>query len=131
MKATPQFSQPCRALLRLSFAERPGVDPAPLICLISEFGSTRTEDVVCRALDSILRHLVRLKGTEPDTKDARRIAAIALQIGQSGIARVATDVARTIDAADAIAYAATLARLTRCCEVALNTLWDDIQKSIP
>jgi len=98
--------------------------------LYAELGEGGAEDVVCRAMEEIsarLAHAARLfrEGARPDLrKNLRSMAAIAEQIGLQTLARVARDVIACIDAGDANAMAATLARLLRIGDRSLTEVWN-------
>lgn len=56
--------------------------------------------------------------------------AIAEQIGMTALARVAGDVAQTVDAGDTVATGATLSRLIRVGEKSLTVIWDQQDLSL-
>ncbi|QIE45434.1 hypothetical protein G5B38_07820 [Pseudohalocynthiibacter aestuariivivens] len=106
------------------------LDPDRLEELYAQLGEAGAEEVVCRALEELA---VRLSHTErcyregavaEMRKSARSLCAIADQIGMAMLSRVARDVTHTIDGADSVALAATLARLLRIGERSLSEIWD-------
>ncbi|KRS19829.1 hypothetical protein [Roseovarius indicus] len=116
-------------LLRQSETVR--LDPDRLDELFLQLGHQAAEDVVCRALEELaarLTHVERFyrQGKMRDMrKCARSLGAIADQLGMEALARVARDVSGCSDAGDAVALAATLARLLRVGEVSLTEIWDE------
>ena len=110
--------------------ERPRLDAGPLRALCKELGPASAEDMVCRAMEELALRLCQvqeqaLRGPREDMcKTLRTMAAIAEPVGLSGLAQVARDVCRCIEAGDPVAEAATLARLARTGEQSLTALWD-------
>lgn len=114
----------------LTQEERVRLDPDRLRELYVRLGDAGAEDVVCRAMEEIavrLSHTERLYRQErlrDMRKSARSLVAISEQVGMSALATVAEDVKACIDNADAVALAATLARLLRVGERSLTAIWD-------
>ena len=115
---------------RLPLGEAVRLDPDRLGALYRQLGATAAEDVVCRAVEDLA---LRLSQTEEHwhrqdwaglRKGVRSVIAIADQVGMTALARVAGDVTRAIDRNDAVATAATLARLLRVGERSLTAVWD-------
>lgn len=110
--------------------ERVRLDQDRLADLYLQLGEAGAEDVVCRAMEELavrLAHAARMyhQGQIPDLrKSVRSMAAISEQIGMQTLARVARDVTACIDAGDANAVAATMARLMRIAERSLTAVWD-------
>lgn len=110
--------------------ERPAVNPAQIETLRSDLGRPAAEDVVCRAMEELAHRLCLLQGQamsgprEDLHKGLRALAAIADQIGLCSMSRVAHDVMACVELGDAVAEAATLARLARIGERSLTALWD-------
>lgn len=110
--------------------ERVRLDQDRLGTLYAQLGEAGAEDVVCRAMEELAARLthaaqVYQQGQMEDLrKCVRSMAAIADQIGMLMLARVARDVTACIDAGDANAIAATLARLMRISERSLTAVWD-------
>ena len=98
--------------------------------LYAQLGESGAVDVICRAMEELaarLSHAARMyrQGHVADMrKSVRSMAAISEQIGMHMLARVARDVTGCIDAGDANALAATLARLMRIGERSLTEIWD-------
>jgi hypothetical protein len=115
---------------RLPMGEVVRLDPDRLGALYRQLGAAAAEDVVCRAVEDLA---LRLSQSEENwhrqdwtglRKGVRSVIAIADQVGMTALARVAGDVIRAIDANDAVAAAATLARLLRVGERSLTAVWD-------
>jgi hypothetical protein len=117
-------------VLKIGLKEKVQVDQDQLVALYAELGEAGAEDVVCRAMEELalrLSHCNRLhvSGNTGDLrKCARSLIAIAEQIGMHKLARVAQNVIFAIDSEDAVAIAATLARLLRVGEQSLTAIWD-------
>jgi hypothetical protein len=106
------------------------LDPDRLGALYRQLGAAAAEDVVCRAVEDLA---LRLSQSETQwhrqdwtglRKGVRSVIGIADQVGMTALARVAGDVTRAIDMNDAVATAATLARLLRVGERSLTAVWD-------
>lgn len=112
------------------------IDSDRLTDLYVELGEAAAEDVICRAMEELavrLSHAERMyreADVELLRKSVRSMAAIADQIGLHLLARVARDVTATIDRADMIALAATLARLLRIGDRSLTAIWDTRDLSV-
>ncbi|MFD1156466.1 hypothetical protein [Roseovarius aestuarii] len=106
------------------------VDPDRLEELYHQLGEAGAEDIVCRALEELAGRLshtercYREMRFEDMRKSARSLVAIAEQIGMAHLAQVATDVTICIDAGEAIALSATMARLLRIGERSLTEIWE-------
>lgn len=117
-------------VLRIKPKETVRVDHDKLGALYAELGEIAAEDVVCRAMEELalrLSHCSRLHTAGQWSelrKCVRSLIAISEQIGMRFLARVAGDVIETLDAGDAPAVAATLARLLRIGEQSLTAIWD-------
>ena len=98
--------------------------------LYDQLGERGAENVVCRALEELavrLSHTERCyreRRTDDMRKSARSLIAIAEQIGMGMLAQVARDVTDCIDAGDAVALGAVLARLLRIGERSLSEVWE-------
>ncbi|MDX1819853.1 MAG: hypothetical protein R3197_03060 [Paracoccaceae bacterium] len=117
-------------VVMLTQNERVRLDQDRLADLYLQLGEAGAEDVVCRAMEELavrLAHAARMyhQGQIPELrKSVRSMAAISEQIGMQMLARVARDVTSCIDAGDANAVAATVARLMRIAERSLTAVWD-------
>nr|WP_306151641.1 hypothetical protein [Roseovarius sp. MMSF_3281] len=106
------------------------LDPDRLEDLYDQLGERGAESVVCRALEELAARLshtercYRERRTEDMRKSARSLIAIAEQIGMWMLANVARDVTQCIDASDAVALGAVLARLLRIGERSLSEVWE-------
>lgn len=98
--------------------------------LYVQLGQHAAEDVVCRALEEMaarLSHIdksYRLSHWDDLRKNARGLGAIADQLGIVLLAKVARDVKTCVETGDAVATAATIARLMRVGESSLSEVWD-------
>ncbi len=85
---------------------------------------------MCHSIEELALQLAALQqSAQADNRGelvetAGRLAQLAAQIGMVTLARVADDVARTALAADAVALAATQARLVRIGDRSLTAVWD-------
>lgn len=106
------------------------LDPDPLVALYSDLGSNRAEQVVCRTMEELsarLRETLRCADDDRDdalVQNARRLGAVAEQIGMSTLRRISQDVVKTTLSGDKTAQAATLARLARIGDRSLTAVWD-------
>ncbi|MBV7395001.1 hypothetical protein KUW09_02780 [Mameliella alba] len=106
------------------------MDPAQIETLRGDLGRPAAEDVVCRAMEEVAQRMCTLQNQalsgprEEMHKGLRALAAIADQIGLCSLSRVAHDVMACIELGDAVAEAATMARLARVGERSLTALWD-------
>lgn len=114
----------------LAQTEQVRLDPDRLGALYHQMGEANAEDVICRAVEELA---VRMAHCEKHwragdwitlRKNTRSLVAIADQIGMTKLSRVAADVTDAIDSNDAVAAAATLARLLRVGERSLTAVWD-------
>ncbi|MHC9235706.1 hypothetical protein ACX9MO_08655 [Pseudooceanicola sp. 502str34] len=117
-------------VLCLSQREQVGVDPLRLDQLYGQLGESGAEEVICRAMEELALRLTRAErlfrqGDLAELrKGARGLAAIADQIGMTGLSLVAADVKTCIDAGDPVALSAVIARLMRMGEGSLTEVWD-------
>lgn len=106
------------------------VNRARLEELYRQLGESGAEDVVCRALEELAARLSHTERCYRENrlhdmrKSARSLVAIAEQIGMSLLAQVALDVTICIDAGDATALSATMARMLRIGERSLTEIWE-------
>lgn len=106
------------------------LDQDQLGALYAQLGAVGADDVVRRAMEELALRMSHLdtqyrQAERADLrKGARSLIAIAEQIGMTQLARVAGDVAQTIDQNDDVALAATFARLLRLGETSLTALWE-------
>ncbi|SDK52916.1 hypothetical protein [Aliiruegeria lutimaris] len=106
------------------------LDPDSLEALYLELGPAGAENVVCRAMEELalrlsdLPKLHRAGRWDKLSRIARSMIAIARQVGLTGFARVAGDVAKCAVTGDPIALSATLSRLERIGERSLTAVWD-------
>lgn len=114
----------------LSPSETPGLDPERLAGLYARFGARDGENMVCRAMEELAcrlgqaDRLYEAGDLVQMRKCARALGAIAEEIGMTGLCRIASDVVQCIDDGDAVALAATLARMDRIGEGSLYAVWD-------
>ncbi len=117
-------------IITLEQKESVRLDPDRVNGLYRQLGDKNAMDVLCRTIEELA---VRLSNCERYwrqrdwaglRKCARSLVAISDQIGMTVLARVAGDVALTIDAGDAVATGATLGRLIRVGERSLAAVWD-------
>jgi len=112
------------------------LDPERLGELYQQLGPAGAEDMLCRAVEELALRLTtceqfwRQGDRTALRKSARSLVAISDQIGMIMLARVANDVAQSIDFRDDIATSATLCRLMRVGERSLTAVWDQQDLSV-
>ena len=105
------------------------LDPTPLADIYASKGEVAASETVCRALEDMAERLNRLVLSHARAENceliapASRIAAIADQIGLVEVAKSARSVANSAGQSNAVALDATLSRLERCFDVAINQVW--------
>lgn len=106
------------------------MDPVPLRMLFAALADHDAEDIVCRALEDIAVKLDRLQtarssGAFSDiSAPAKRMGAIADQIGLTDVALIARHMATASEMKCGVAVGATLARLERAFDAAVSHVWD-------
>lgn len=119
-----------RSVARLRVDETARFDPEKLEDLCRVFGEQDAEDKVARALERIAALLGAIAPGKPRlAPDGMRDPLEALidasdLIGMATLARVARDVAACLRSGDAVALAATLARLQRVGDRSIHAVWD-------
>lgn len=117
----------CRAIAQ--------IDPMPLATLYADLGLDAAEDTVCRVLEDIASRLNALDAMQARCAFAeippvaRRINAVATQIGLIEVAKAADHVSKAAGQGDGVALDATLGRLDRGFDAALGQIWDIQQGS--
>ena len=123
-------------IVTLEQKETVRLDTDRLNGLYHQLGDRNALDVLCRTVEELA---VRLSNCERFwrqrdwaglRKSARSLVAIAEQIGMTALARVAGDVAQSVDVGDAVATGATLSRLIRVGEKSLTVIWDQQDLSL-
>ncbi|WP_299899904.1 hypothetical protein [uncultured Ruegeria sp.] len=123
-------------IITLEHKESVRLDSDQLSGLYRQLGEKNALDVLCRTVEELA---VRLSNCERYwrqrewadlRKCAKSLVAISEQIGMTALARVAGDVAQTVDAGDAVAAGATLGRLIRVGERSLTAVWDQQDLSV-
>jgi len=105
------------------------LDPAPLADIYASKGEVAASETVCRSLEDMAERLNRLVLSHARAENcelvapASRIAAISDQIGLIEVAKAARNVANSAEQNNDIALDATLSRLERCFDVAINQVW--------
>ena len=106
------------------------MDPAPLNTLFAALPDHEAEDIVCRALEDIASRLdalqiARVSGAFDDmVKPAKRVSAVADQIGLSEVSLVAAHAGTAARMRCGVAFGATMARLERAFDTAVSQIWD-------
>ncbi|NOD94023.1 hypothetical protein GS636_14630 [Ruegeria sp. HKCCD4884] len=120
----------------LEHKESVRLDPDQLNGLYRQLGDKNALDVLCRTVEELAARLSncerhwRHRDWADLRKCAKSLVAISEQVGMTALARVAADVAQTVDAGDAVAAGATLARLIRVGERSLTAVWDQQDLSV-
>ncbi len=123
-------------IISLEQKESVRLDPDRLDNLYRQLGDRNAMDVLCRTVEELALRLSncerfwRQRDWHGLRKCARSLVAIAEQIGMTALARVAGDVAQTVDAGDAVATGATLNRLIRVGQRSLTAVWDQKDLSV-
>lgn len=123
-------------VLTLEHKESVRLDSDRLNGLYRQLGNKNALDVLCRTVEELAVRLSncerhwRQRDWEALRKCSKSLVAIADQIGMTALARVAADVAGTVDAGDAVASGATLGRLIRVGERSLTAIWDQQNLSV-
>ncbi|MEL6641919.1 MAG: hypothetical protein AAFP98_11515 [Pseudomonadota bacterium] len=105
------------------------LDPAPVLAFAETHTCTQAEDMICRALEDIATRLDRLQAARAATafeqmdSPARRIAVIAGGLGLIDVARASAHLRVAADTGNAVAVAATLARLERSFDAGISAIW--------
>jgi hypothetical protein len=108
--------------------ERAEIDHRRVNALTRDMGQPSAERLFGRALDEIEDRLLAAEKAAAGgdfraaSKSVRQIVPIARAIGLSGIARVATMSAKTAEAGDGPALAATLSRIERLSHAAVRAI---------
>ncbi|MFT4701827.1 MAG: hypothetical protein ACI9ND_003090 [Yoonia sp.] len=106
------------------------MNAAPLQILFGTLSDHEAEDIVCRALEDVAGRLDRLQSARATGAfseiviPAKRIAAIADQIGLTEVALVSRHIADASETRCGVALGATLARLERAFDAAVSHIWD-------
>lgn len=106
------------------------VDAQPLRDLFAQKDPHVAEEIVCRMLEDIAKHLDQLqrglaaRDFAPMQKAARRIGLVARQIGLTEVAIAAGHVMTCLFQNDGVALEATLTRLERGFDMAVTEVWD-------
>ncbi|MGV6804426.1 MAG: hypothetical protein ACWA49_09485 [Ruegeria sp.] len=123
-------------IVTLEQTESVCLDPDRLNGLCRQLGDRNALNVLCRTVEELA---VRLSNCERLwrqgdrsglRKCAKSLVAISDQVGMTALARVAGNVAQTVDAGDTVATGATLSRLLRVGERSLTAIWDQQDLSI-
>ncbi|MCK0121235.1 hypothetical protein MWU61_11845 [Loktanella sp. F6476L] len=106
------------------------MDTAPLRTLFAALPDHEAEDIVCRALEDIAAKLDYLQNGRTTgafseiSAPAKRLAAVAEQIGLTEVALVARHTSNAAEMQCGVALGATLARLERAFDAAVSHVWD-------
>jgi hypothetical protein len=117
-------------IVRLRLQEAVRMDLGRLEALFDELGICEAEAVTGRALGEIAKRIEQMRAARARVDQvafaglARSLARVATQIGLTSLARVARDAGTCATGGDAVAFAATWARLDRIAVRALSTVWD-------
>lgn len=123
-------------ILTLEHKESVRLDTERLSGLYRQLGDQNALDVLCRTVEELAVRLSncerfwRQRNWDDLRKCAKSLVAIADQIGMTVLARVAGDVAQSVDTGDAVATGATLGRLIRVGERSLTAVWDQQDLSV-
>lgn len=133
MKNVTQFpactEKPSGDVVALCCVHRTQFDAQPLQALFAHKEPHVAEEIVCRMLEDIALCLDQLqrglaaRDFDPMRRSARRIAVVARQIGLTEVAVTAGHVRTCLSQHDGIALEATLARLERGFDMAVNEVW--------
>lgn len=111
------------------------LDRTLISALYASAGESQAEEIICRAMEELAVRLAQMERAYAAGqqallgKGARSLVAIADQVGMTGLAHVARDVALCAERGDATALGATLARLMRISDRSLTAVWDQADLS--
>lgn len=123
-------ARPSATIAVLRCRDEFALDPAPLRALFDALPDHEAEDIVCRALEDIAQRLNVLQAARSDrdctaiAKPAKRVGAVADQIGLVEVSHVAGHVAAAAETTCPVALGATMARLERAFDAAVSQIWD-------
>ncbi len=106
------------------------LDPDRLMALYEDLGEAGAENVVSRAMEELSHRMAEMQRQyqrleiEAFCRNARSLGRVAVQVGMTSLARVAQDVADCAATGDAVALAATWARLSRLSDQSLVAVCD-------
>jgi hypothetical protein len=121
---------PSAAIAVLRCADRFQMNPTPVAGLFSEMPPHEAEGIICRALEDMASrldqlHTARMAGDFDEiATPARRIGAVARQIGLTTLFDATEHLACAAQQKDTVAVGATLARLERAFDMAVSYVWD-------
>lgn len=134
MTNVTQFPSPVSvgsfAVVVLSCARQPHFDPAPLIRLFELQDFHEAEEILCRTLEDIALRLDLLQrglaahDFQKMLQPVQRIVFVADQIGLVEVGVAATHVCTCLKQQDGIGLDATMARLERNFDIAVNEVWN-------
>lgn len=113
----------------LQFKGRLRLDPDPLADIYASQGEDVAEDMVCRTLADLANRITDIQTLHERSAfaelplPARRIAAIAGQIGLTEVSIAAAHLGNAAAQNNGIAIEATLSRLERCFDLAMTEVW--------
>jgi len=105
-------------------------DPGPVNGIYRRLPLLEAEDLICRFLEDIARHLDRLqaclaRGDQGGmSRPARRVELAARQIGLVELADSARHLRTCLDQQDGVALQAVIARAERAFDMAVNEVWN-------
>jgi hypothetical protein len=106
------------------------LDAARLVALVTQYGDGAAAGVVTRAMEDMADCLAEMEAhyregeTRVICRNARRLSALAADVGMTTLARVAADVNTCAGRGDMVAFGATWARLQRIADRSLSAIWD-------
>jgi len=113
----------------LQFKGRLWIDPDPLTDIYASQGEDVAEETVCRTLADLANRLsevqaIHARSAFPELPlPARRISAVAGQIGLTEVALAAAHLGNAATQGDGVAIEATMSRLERCFDIAMTEVW--------
>jgi hypothetical protein len=122
-------SDPAGTVTALVPRDRMLMDADPIARLFLDLGEGAAEEVICRALEDMTSRLGRINALHaasnfaPIGADARRLSAIAAQLGLTEVATVALYACDCAENGNAMGLGAVLARLDRICDHAVTEVW--------
>jgi len=118
-----------QGVVALSCLDAVHFDPGPLQSLYARKPANEADDIICRLLEDIAVRLDLLQGGlaardfDLMQRPARRIALVAKHMGLLEVVTAAGHVRACLWQDDGIALEATIARLERGFDVAVNEIW--------
>jgi len=117
-------------VIEMRLAEPVQLDQNRLVEIVARLGARGADDLISQTIEELAILLANVQkahsaGHFHETEQvAMKIRQLAAHVGMPVLSSVAQDVAGSAKSTDAVATAATVARLSRCGEASLLKIWD-------